>query len=121
MEISAKGSGVRAVTRNQPHTIATKLISGSPAVIVESPDLLELKNRLKIRTMLCWFLMMTLGFSIACCFALIFVYLWRGHEFSEAFVKWLCGATVAQIAVFLGVFVRSVWHKVEKKPAKSGK
>jgi len=77
----------------------------------DSPELLELKNRLKIRSWICLFLMLALGFSIYKCFSLIFYYLEHGHQLGESFVKWLCAVTIAQIAVMLFVFVRSVWGR----------
>lgn len=86
-----------------------------------SPELLELKNRHTIRLMLCCFLMVALGYSVHRCFSLIFFYLEHGHHISEAFLRWLCGATIAQIAIMLGVFVRAVWPRNDKKPQKSGK
>ncbi|MGP8199785.1 MAG: hypothetical protein ACLQU4_09825 [Limisphaerales bacterium] len=83
-------------------------------------ELLELKNRHRIRLMICKFLIFALGFSIVCCFLLIFLFLATGHELSESFLQRLCGVTIAQAAVLLAVFVRSVWRlNIGKKPEKS--
>jgi hypothetical protein len=73
-------------------------------------ELLELKNGHRIRLMICKFLIVALGFSIICCFLLIFLFLATGHQISESFLQRLCGVTIAQAAVLLAVFVRSVWR-----------
>jgi hypothetical protein len=78
------------------------------------PEVLELKNRLRIRTSICWFLMAALGYSVYRCFDLVSLYLQTGHQISERFLQWLCGATIAQVAVLLGVFVHGVWPKSDK-------
>jgi hypothetical protein len=65
--------------------------------------------------------MAALGYSIYRCFDLITLYLQSGHQISERFLQWLCAATIAQVAVLLGVFVHGVWPKSEKssiKPAR---
>ncbi len=91
-----------------PVVEATAVPTPSPQA---NSDLLDLKNRLHIRLMLCAFLMLALGYSIHRCFSLIFFYLQHGHQTSEGFLKWLCWVTIAQIAILLGVFVRAVWPK----------
>jgi|ERR1035437_5131546 hypothetical protein len=117
----------------QPETQGSSTL---PSAVVISPTIIEAKpitraqaeavlealnhqNRLKLRTMICWFLIITLGMSVVFSYALVFYYLASGHSISEGFLKWLCGATIAQTAVFLGVFVRSVWPKEDSKPLKS--
>lgn len=92
-------------------TLVEAKIIGSVDPPRDSPELLELKNRLRIRSWICLFLMLALGFSIYKCFSLIFYYLEHGHQLGESFVKWLCAVTIAQIAVMLSVFVRSVWGR----------
>ena len=76
----------------------------------------ELQNRLYIRSWICRFLIQALGFSIVCCFCLILLNGFRlwGFQMDGSLLRWLCGATIAQIAVLLGVFVRAVWQKSER-------
>ena len=87
----------------------------------ESPELLELRNRLMLRTWLCWFLMLTLGYSVHRCYSLIFYYLEQGHALSEAFLVGLVSATVAQVATILTIFVRFVWKTPQTRKASASK
>jgi hypothetical protein len=76
------------------------------------PKSLELQNRAQIRFIICVFLLLALGFSIVCFFGLILLngfHTW-GFHMDDSFVKWLCGATIAQVAVILGIFARAVWQ-----------
>jgi Holliday junction resolvase-like predicted endonuclease len=107
---------IAAGAQNVPTVIEAKAVQHASR---EAPlDALELKNRLMIRTSICWFLMAALGYSVYCCFDLISLYLQTGHQISERFLQGLCAATIAQVGVFLGVFVRAVWPKSENNPIK---
>jgi hypothetical protein len=39
----------------------------------------------------------------------------------ETFLERLCGATIVQCVVFLGIFTKAVWSKSAKTSVKSGK
>jgi hypothetical protein len=74
---------------------------------------LDLKNRLKIRLLICYFLIWATGVSVVCCFGLIFLQGFRFHGFhmNELFLKWIFGSTITEVVVLLGVFVRAAWEK----------
>jgi hypothetical protein len=88
--------------------------SGKP-ISAAQLKVLELQSRLKIRSTICNFLIRALGFSIVSCVALIFLNGFQpcGFHVDESFLKWFGGATVAQLAVLLGVFVTESWRKIE--------
>lgn len=79
-----------------------------------SPELLDLENRLLIRLLLCLFLMLAAGYSLYQCFSLIASYLAQGHQITQGFLERLCGATIVQVSVMLGVFVRAVWPRAKR-------
>ena len=76
----------------------------------------ELQNRLHIRSSICCFLIKALGWSIACCFCIIFLNGFHpfGFEADATLVKWLCAVTVAKLAVLLAIFVKESWQKTPK-------
>jgi hypothetical protein len=104
-------------------------ISSPPTVIHTTPiprghpsthnalERLELANRLRIRLILCWFLVCTLTLSTLGFFGLTILKALR-YEISETFLTWLGGATVTQVALLLGVFVRAVWRQDSEQSAK---
>ena len=102
--------------QGSPTVIESK--TGSIVYYDELLEVIELKNRISIRTEICRFLMKALSFSTVCCFALVFLQGFQawGFKISESFLRWLCGATIAQIAILLGVFTRAVWEKRNRKP-----
>jgi hypothetical protein len=89
--------------------------------IAEPIEVLELENRLKIRSDICGCLIKALRFSIACCFGLVILqgfHPW-GFKMDAALLKYLCGATIVQSGALLAVFANSVWHKTEKEASAS--
>jgi len=98
--------GIQAVVK------AVEVEAVSEAQTKCSLEALELENRLRIRSTMCIFLVWALGFSTVCCFGLILLNGFHPWEFhiEGALLKWLCGATIAQIALLLGVFARAVWR-----------
>jgi hypothetical protein len=82
------------------------------------PEVLELQNRLKIRSDICRFLIKTLRFSTISCFALIVLqgfHPW-GFQMDAALLKWLCAVTIAKSGVLLAVFTNAVWQRTYKIP-----
>jgi hypothetical protein len=103
-------------------------VQNAPAVIEPRPvsrvqthaclEVLELENRLKIRSDICRFLTRYPRVSTACCFTLIFLqgfHAW-GFQMNESFLRWLCALTIGQRVALLGIFARAVWHKPPKSP-----
>jgi hypothetical protein len=84
----------------------------------ESIERLELKNRLKVRSDICEFLIKSLGFSTVCCFGLIILQGFHpfGFQMDAALLKWLCGTTIAQSGVLLTVFTNAVWQRTSRNP-----
>ncbi len=76
---------------------------------------LELKNRLKIRLVLCWILSATLAFSTVCFFGLVALKAFS-LDVSGSLLGSVGAATVTQVSLLLGVFVRSVWREDTEKP-----
>jgi hypothetical protein len=76
----------------------------------------ELLNRLHIRSSICEFLILALGFSTVSYVALILLNGFHPYAFhvDESFLKWFGGATIAQVAILLGVFVRESWREYPK-------
>lgn len=75
-----------------------------------SVEIIELKNRLKLRSDICRYLIRALGCSAAGCFALIILqgfHPW-GFQMDPPLLRWLCGVTIAKCGVLLAVFINAV-------------
>jgi hypothetical protein len=121
IEQLSSDNGLRRVEGTSPTIIEASPVSDSR--LEASLEALELKNRLKIRSDICRFLIKALGFSTACCFLLIFLQGFRawGFQMDGGFLRWLTGATVVQLVAFLGIFTREVWQKTTNNPRKPPK
>ena len=116
-DLEPKTTGV--TSHDSPTVIETRTVSIlSSQAVRNSLECLDLKNRLKIRLILCYFLTSTLAFCVASCFALILLKAY-GYETSDSFLQWLGGVTIAQVALLLGVFVQAVWQQENQTHSKS--
>jgi hypothetical protein len=75
------------------------------------------ENRLKIRLILCWFLVGITTLSTVT-FLVLSVLKALGHPVSGSFLLWFGGTTVAVIVPLLKVFVRAVWQQAGRSPRK---
>ena len=76
-------------------------------------EVLEVQNKLKIRSSIFYFLMITWGLSIVCSWIIVFLqgfHAW-GFQISDSSLKWFFTSTIAQSAVFFGMFAKAVWKK----------
>jgi hypothetical protein len=107
-----------ANVQNPPIVLVVKPVIRK--TLPRSAAVLEIKNKLQLRSEICRFLIRSLGWSMACCFMLIILqgfHAW-GFRMSESLLRWVCGATIGQGLALFSVFVKEVWGTGHRKPPK---